>query len=251
MAAAAPGPNDRDDEDGSTVFWVLQGMRGILSTPALILSTAMIGFAGLAREAGLGWLEASFMSLMIWALPAQIILIGAITAGTSLAAAAFAVALSSLRLTPMVVALAPELKGPRTRRLTLYLLSHFVAITAWVFAMERVGRVPRDMRTAFFAGFAVTLTLANTVLIAVVFNLIGQLPALVTGALAFLTPVYFLSSLYGSARDLAGRLALVFGMLALPLAHAVAPQFELVVAGLLGGVPAFVIGRWLEARRAP
>jgi predicted branched-subunit amino acid permease len=251
MIEATPERQAPDAESGSSAYWVRQGMRGILSAPALILSTAMIGFAGLAREAGLSWAEASFMSLAIWALPAQIILIGAITAGASLATAAFAVALSSLRMMPMVVALAPELKGPRTRRLTLYVLSHFVAITAWVFAMERVGQVPRDKRTAFFAGFAVTLTLVNTLLIAVVFNLIGQLPALVTGALAFLTPVYFLSSLYGSSRDLSGRLALVFGMLALPMAHALAPRFELVVAGLIGGLPAFVLGRWLEARRAP
>ena len=50
---------------------------------------------------------------MVWALPAKVVLVGAILSGASLPAAAFAVALSSIRLTPMVVALVPELRGPK------------------------------------------------------------------------------------------------------------------------------------------
>ncbi|UIJ73779.1 AzlC family ABC transporter permease [Aurantimonas sp. HBX-1] len=236
-------------EARGSAYWVLQGVKGIASAPALILITAFIGFAGVSREAGLTWVEASFMTAVVWALPANIILVGAITAGTSLPAAALAVGLSSIRMMPMVVALMPEIAGSRTRRSTLLILSHFVAITGWVFAMERARNVPRDQRTAFFGGFAVTLTTINTIIVAVAFNLMGQLPALVTGALAFLTPVYFLVSLYGSARDLSGRLALFAGMAALPPAHYLWPQFELLAAGIVGGVGAYWGGRWLDGRR--
>ena len=69
----------------------------------------------------------------------------------------------------MVVALMPELRGPRSRKGTLLFLSHFVAVTSWVFAMERLRSVPRDCRTSYYAGFAVPLTLLNTVIVAVVF----------------------------------------------------------------------------------
>ncbi|MBO0905093.1 AzlC family ABC transporter permease [Jiella sonneratiae] len=233
----------------SATGWFLLGMKGIFSPPALILTTAFFGFAGLCREAGISWEESAFMTAVVWALPAKIILLGAITAGTSLPAAAFAVALSSLRMTPMVVALMPELRGPKTRTPTLLFLSHFVAITAWVFAMERMDEVPRDKRTAFFAGFAVTLTTLNTIIVAVVYNLMGELPALATGALAFLTPVYFFSSLYGSARDVSGKLALFCGMAALPPAHFLSPGSELLVAGIGGGIVAYGAGRILKARR--
>lgn len=241
---------DPADHQGPA-YWALQGARGIASAPALILITAFVGFAGLSREAGLTWVEASFMTAVVWALPANIILVGAITAGASLPATALAVGLSSIRMMPMVVALMPEIAGRQTRRSTLLFLSHFVAITGWVFAMERARHVPRERRTAFFGGFAVTLTIVNTIIVAVAFNLMGQLPALVTGALAFLTPVYFLVSLYGSARDLSGRLALFAGMLALPPAHYLWPQFELLVAGIVGGFVAYGAGQWAEGRRHP
>lgn len=235
--------------DRSSLFWALRGIKGIASPPALILTTAFVGFAALCRDAGLTWVEASFMTATVWALPAKIVLVGAITAGASLPATALAVGLSSLRMMPMVVALIPVIRGPKTRTGTLLFLSHFVAITGWIFAMERIDTVPRDKRTIFFGAFAVTLTTINTVLVALVFNLMGQLPALATGALAFLTPVYFLTSLFGTAREASGRIALFTGMAALPPAHWFIPGFELLVAGIAGGTVAYLAGRLIEGRR--
>lgn len=227
--------------------WILLGMRQVVSAPALILVVAHLGFAGLAREAGVTWTEATFMVATIWALPANLILLGAVTAGLSLAATALAVCLSSLRMMPMVIALLPDLRAPGTRRSTLLFLSHFVAVTAWVVALDKLPTVPRAHRTQFFAGFAITLTVVNTTAVAFAFNLMGQLPALATGALAFFTPVYFLTSLYGSARELSGRLALLTGLLAIPVANWLTPGFDILVAGVVGGVIAFAIGRWRAA----
>ncbi|WP_374684882.1 AzlC family ABC transporter permease [Mesorhizobium sp. J428] len=94
-------PGERVDR----AAWFWRGVRTSFSLPGLILCSAFVGFAGLAREAGLSIYEAVFMVTVIWALPAKVVLVGAIMAGNSLPAAAFAVALSSVRLTPMVVAL--------------------------------------------------------------------------------------------------------------------------------------------------
>ncbi|WP_244497095.1 AzlC family ABC transporter permease [Aureimonas sp. D3] len=240
----------QEHEQDETRLWVWRGIRQIASAPALILVTAHLGFAGLARDAGLNWFEASFMVFSIWALPANIILLGSITAGLSLVATAFAVGLSSLRLMPMVMSLMPDLRAKRTRTSTLLVLSHFVAVTAWVVAMERLPDIPRRYRTAFFAGFGITLTVINTLIVAFAFNLMGQFPALVTGALAFLTPVYFLTSLYGSARDVTGRLALFLGMVAIVPANRLAPDFDILIAGIAAGLLSLVIGR-LVASRSP
>ncbi|WP_102958474.1 AzlC family ABC transporter permease [Mangrovicella endophytica] len=241
-------PNHAADADasGDARYWALQGLKGLFSVPALILMTAHVGFAGLARGAGIDWMEATFMVATIWALPANIVLIGAVTAGTSLAGTALAVALSSLRLMPMVVALMPELRGARTR--TLLFLSHFVAVTGWVFAMRTLHEVPRRHRTVYFGAFGGSLCLINAVIVAIAFNLLSQLPALATGALAFLTPVYFLCSLYGSAREPSGRIGLFTGMAALPVANWLDPSSDILVAGLAGGIIAYVAGRIVETR---
>lgn len=244
MSASSPLLPEETDS-----YWVLRGMRGMFSAPAIILTVSMVGFAGLAREAGMSWLHASFMTFTIWALPAKIIVVGAVTAGISLPAAALAVALSSVRLMPMVVSLMPDMRSSKTRTGTLLLLSHFVAITCWVFAMENLRSVPRERRLAFFAGFAVTLTCINTLVVALSFNLMGHLPALATGALSFLTPVYFLLSLFGSAREASDRLGLLMGMALLPVANWLAPQVDILIAGIVGGILAFAGGRLIERHR--
>ena len=53
--------------------------------------------------------------ILVWAAPAQVILISALGAGAPLIEVAIAVSLSAIRLFPMVVALLPLLRGPGTR----------------------------------------------------------------------------------------------------------------------------------------
>lgn len=231
-------------------LWYLRGARTAVSIPGLILASAFVGFAGLAKEAGLTLAETVFMVGMVWALPAKVVLVGAILSGASLPAAAFAVALSSIRLAPMVVALVPELRGPKTPRWVLYVLSHFVAVTSWVLAMERLRGIPRDMRTSYYAGLGSTLVLVNMAVVAIVFLLADSLPPAVSAALFLLTPMYFLTSLWGSARERAGHVAMAIGLVVGPLLHLVVPGFDLLGAGLIGGGVAFAFHK-LSRRRAP
>ncbi len=221
--------------------WYLKGVRASFSLPGLILSSAFIGFAGLAREAGLTVYEAVFMTGVVWALPAKVVLIGAILGGASLPAAAFAVTLSSIRLMPMVVSLMPEMRGRATRPWVMYFLSHFVAVTSWVLAMHQMKTVPRNMRTSWYLGLGSTLVIANMILVGVVFLIAGQLPPVASAALLLLTPMYFLTSLWGSARERAGHYAMLLGLGLGPLMHILAPSFDLLLAGLIGGGGAFAL----------
>ncbi|WP_374828588.1 AzlC family ABC transporter permease [Brucella daejeonensis] len=210
--------------------------------------SSFIGFSGLAIESGISVAQAVFMTLTIWALPAKVVLIGAISAGVSLPAIALAVGLSSVRLMPMVIALLPELQGPKTRKLTLAVLCHFVAVTAWVMAMEELRRIPRDMRTSYFAGIGTVLVGTNALVVAIVYSLSASFPPIVFAALFLLTPMYFLTSLWRSARELAGQIAMIAGIVLFPLFHYLAPGYDLLIIGLLGGLIAFMFHRY---RREP
>lgn len=215
--------------------WYFVGMSKAASVPGLILCTAHIGFADLAQQAGMSAAQAIFMVGAIWALPGMVVLLGAVMSGAGLLAVAFAVALSSVRLTPMVVALVPELRGPRTRKVTLYLLSHFIAVTSWVIAMETVRKVPREVRTSFYLGLGSTLVLVNMVVVAIVYAIAHGLPPVVAAGLFLLTPMYFLTSLWGSAREQATHIAMVLGLVLGPVLQLVVPGFDLLGAGLIGG----------------
>lgn len=239
-----PHPSARSD----CRRWFFRGVVASVSVPGLILISAFVGFAGLAREAGITLAQAVFMTGFVWALPAKVVLIGAIMAGSSLPAAAFAVALSSVRLAPMVVALMPELRTERGRPWVLYLLSHFVAVTSWVLAMEKVRTVPRDMRTIWYAGLGSTLVLTNMAVVALVYAVAESLPPPLSAALLLLTPVYFLTSLWGSAREAASHFAMVFGLVLGPLFHLVIPGFDLMATGLVGGGGAYLLHRAMKAR---
>jgi predicted branched-subunit amino acid permease len=249
MADSGLPSEQADIEDLKTrLSWFLSGASLIISVPALILMTAHVGFAGLASENGVSLAQATFMVAAIWALPANIVLIGAISGGYSLVGAAIAVALSSIRLMPMVAAFVPEMRGPKTRRIALFLLSHFIAVTAWVMGMERLKHVPRNMRTSYFAGLGVTLTLTNTLVVAIVYFLSTDFPPIVFAALFFLTPMYFLTSLWGSARDRSIHVAMVSGLLLFPIIHQFAPTYDLLLTGLAGGALTMVYVRWVKAR---
>ncbi|MCR4267322.1 AzlC family ABC transporter permease [Nitratireductor sp. ZSWI3] len=239
------GSPEATDREGRAV-WFLRGVWRSFSIPGLVLVSAFIGFAGLAREAGLTLAQTVFMTGIVWALPAKVVLVGAVLSGNSLPAATFAVALSSVRLAPMVVALTPELRTEKTRPWVLYFLSHFVAVTSWVLAMESLRRVPRDMRTVYYAGLGSTLVLVNMAVVAVVFLVASRLPPQMSAALFFLTPVYFLTSLWGSARERAGHVAMVLGLAAGPVFHVLLPGFDLLAAGVIGGGLAYA---WHRAQR--
>lgn len=238
---------DAPPSDGTASLWFRRGMRKIISLPAFILMSAFIGFAGFARESGIEFAHAVFMTAAIWALPAQVVLIAAIGSGMTILPTFLAVTLSSVRLMPMATSLVAELRAEKTRAVTLLFLSHFIAVTSWVMANQYFDRVPRRFRTAFFGGFAVTLTACNIAVVAAVYSLSTGIPAIALGALFFLTPVYFLTSLWATARERLVKIAMICGLVLGPVFHLLTPDFDLLLAGLSGGVLAFFIARHLPA----
>ncbi len=240
--------HDKEDSQ-SALRWFLDGMLGVISVPALILMATFVGFGVLCRESGLTMGQAMFMTATIWALPSQVVLVGSIASGASLLVSAVAVALSAIRLTPMVAAWIPLVRRPGLPRWRLLVMSHFVAVTAWVWAAMRLPALPPQARLTYFAGFAMTLSVLNLTTTAVSFQLAGALPVLLAGALFFLTPIYFITALSAAARHLAEQLAMPFGIILGPLFFHFQIGLDLVWAGLLGGTVAYVIDRMFRSRR--
>ena len=234
----------------SQIHWFLVGMRGIFSLPAIILMLSFVGFAAFTAEAKVPVEQVMFMTGIVWALPAKVILVGSMLSGAHVATAFLAVTLSSVRMMPMVAALVPEIRTRRTPTWLLLVISHFVAITAWVFAMQKVQEVPRGGRVAFFAGFGVTLTLSNVVLVGLAYGAVSEFPPLVSGCLFFLTPVYFLTSIWISARHRVIYWALGIGLVLGYVFAVIAPQYDILLTGLVGGTLAWWGERALRRREA-
>ena len=247
MIALPASPPER-----SAARWFVAGMADFVSLPAFILMAAFTGFGGLAHASGVTLAQAVAMSGLIWALPSMVVLVGAIKAGTPLLATAVAVSLSAVRLMPMAMSLMPIVRDEKTPKWLLYWISHFVAVTAWVFGMTKLPSLPRPARAPYFLGFCMTLTTVNMGVTAVSWLAAASLPPVAAAALVLLTPLYFILSLWRAAeRAPTDRMALVIGMAVTPIAHRLSPEFTLLITGLVGGTIAFVLGRALERRRAP
>ena len=227
----------------SWFFWFVRGMSGIVTVPALILMVTFVGFGVLCRESGLTLGQAMFITASVWALPSQVVLVGSIASGASLLVTWIAVALSAVRLTPMVAAWVPLVRQPGMPRWRLLALSHFVAITAWVWSFLKLPTLPRSARIPYFAGFAVILSVCNIAVTAASFLLAGALPIKAAAALFFLTPIYFLTALSAAARIAAERYALAIGLALGPLLNWLDVGLDLLWAGLGGGTLAWLAGR--------
>lgn len=227
---------------------MLRGAREVVSVPAAILLASMVGFGVLCRESGLTLGQAIFATAAIWALPSQIVLVGAIAGGASLPAAMLGVALSAVRLAPMTASWVSLIRTPATARWQLILLSHFVAVTAWVVAAMRLPKLPAEARLPYFTGFVTTLATSGTVVTALGFMLAGAVSPMVAGLLVFLTPIYFLVALTVSSRLLAERLALAAGLALGPLLRLAELPLDLVWSGLIGGTLAYAGHRAFAGR---
>jgi AzlC protein len=125
-------------------------MRSVASTVlTLVLFATYLGIGALAHDThfSLGWALAS--TALVWAGPAQIILISTLGSGATVVQAAIAVTVSAIRLFPMVVSVLPMMRTPQTKRRHLVLATHFIAVTLWVECFRLLPQVPRERRIAF------------------------------------------------------------------------------------------------------
>ena len=232
-----------------------RAVRATLSLPGLVLAGSMVGFGGLAHDAGWTFLDVALATTLIWALPAQVILIGSLASGAGIAATLAVVSISSIRLLPMVCSLLPQLRREGTRLLTLVAASHYVAQTVWILGLLNLEKVEREERMPFFfwmANLTILLSLAGCF---AGYHLAGQLPRPFAVALLMLTPISFLLSTAKTATRFDTTLAFALGLALLPLAHELAPlvglgTWDLLITGLVAGGLAFSAGR-LRERRLP
>jgi predicted branched-subunit amino acid permease len=218
---------------------------------ALVLTGSYIGIGALAHEFGfsVGWMTAS--TLLVWAAPAQVILVSTLGAGAGLVEVALAITLSAVRLLPMVVALLPLLKTERTRQRDLILPTHFTAISMWVEALRLLPQVPRENRIAFCNGIGTGFLSIACIAGAVGYTLAGGLPLPLAAMLLFLTPMSFLVSVIRNSRLMVDRLAFAIGFAVGPLMVWGKVNLALMWTGLIGGSVAYLVTRFVARRGRP
>lgn len=220
-----------------------RGLAVALTVPGWILFSTALGFGALAQELGFSFWHTVFISSAVYALPAQVVLVDQLARGAALAAIAFVVSVTAIRLLPATVTLVPYFRDPTRPRWMAVLAVHFCAVTAWLEGLRRLPDIPVHLRMPHFLGIGFGMMMQTVSGSITGFWLAAALPPILAAALLFMTPLYFLLSLTANARTFEDRLAVPLGFTLGPALYLVMPGFDLLVAGLLGGTIAIVIPR--------
>lgn len=216
---------------------------------AYVLFGTYIGIGALAYDFGFSLPWVLLSTLLVWAGPAQVILISALGGGAALIEVAIAVGLSGVRLLPMVVALLPILRTPQTRQRELILPTHFTAVSMWVESMRIAPQIAPERRIPFCNGIGTGFIVSASIATVGGYYLAARLPLLMTAALLFLTPISFLISVTRNSRHLVDKLALVLGLLIGPALAYANVDLDILWAGVGGGTLAYIAHRVRESMR--
>jgi predicted branched-subunit amino acid permease len=228
----------------------VRGIRAGFRSPMIFVTFGtFIGVGALAHDLGFSLAWAVTAAVLLWAAPAQVIVMSALAGGAALVGIAVAVALSSVRLMPMVVSLIPMMRGPKTRIRDLLVPAHFVSVTIWVEGLRLLPAVPREQRVAFLNGMGTSFGIVAALSTVGGFYLAAGLPLVLRAALLMLTPLTFLMSTAGNARVLSDRLALALGLVIGPLLAVYQVQLDLLWGGIIGGTLGYAIHRLRRGAR--
>jgi predicted branched-subunit amino acid permease len=226
------------------------GVKSALTSVfCLVIFGTYVGIGALAHGFGFssGWLAIS--TVVVWAGPAQVVLISALGSGGAMIDAAIAVSLTGVRLFPMVVTLLPLLRGKGRRTRHLLLPTHFTSVTTWVESLRLLPALPHEQRVAFCNGLSSGYMGTAVVAGFIGFYLAAGLPPLLAGGLLFLTPMSFLCTTARNARQLLERLALALGLGIEPVLTYFHVGLDLIWTGVGAGTLAYAVHRVREASR--
>ena len=216
----------------------------------LVLVGTYVGIGALAHDYGfsLAWVLVS--TTLMWAGPSQVILISALGTGATLFETGMAVTLSAVRFLPMVVALlaARARAGDAASRSACCRRISPPPACGWNASgccrRCRGSGASRSATALASASCCRGMSAASSASI-----LAASLPALLTAALLFLTPMSFLVSTARNSATLVNRLALGLGLVICPLLTYFAVGLDLMWTGIIAGTAAYGIHRLRGALR--
>jgi 4-azaleucine resistance transporter AzlC len=217
---------------------VRDGVR-VIAPFAVAVATFGVTFGVLARDAGLGGLQAVIFSATTFAGSAQFAATSVLSAGGTLGAAIAAAVLLNSRYIPIGLSVAPSLHGPTWQR---GLRAQLVVDESW--AVSHLGGGRYDPRLLLGAGLTLYCSwVAGTTLGAAAGSLLGDPERLGLDA-AF--PALFLALLAGQLRGRGAVVAALTGAaIAAALVPLVPPGVPVVAASLAGllGLRRRAVGR--------
>jgi len=224
------------------------GVRDAFGVPFIILLASMTAFGSLARDSGLTIELALVSTIGIWALPGQIVFAELYAAGSDALALILAVSLANARFFPMVMSILPLLRDEVGRTARLYLYAQLLSAQTWAYCRRVFPGLPHYTRRSYFLAFALSILTISMASTALGYLLTGALPRPLALSLVLINPIFMLL-LLADSRSRSVVIALAAGVLIGPMMHLAAPDWGLLITGVLAGTIGFVVNHYLVVKR--
>lgn len=226
-------------------FWA--GIRDAAGAPAMVLFAGMVGFGAMGRTNGLDVWFTGATSMLMFALPGQVVLLEMALTGSSVLAIALAVTLTSTRFITMTVTLFPQLHA-KDRNHSLYASVHLLAMTAWAISMREFEKIELKHRSSYFVGLGLLCWLISIPGTVLGFYLAGMVPVAVTLGLVFINPLFFLLT-FTEVKPWINRIAIGLGFVLGPFFYILDRDTSLLTTGLVAGSVAYLFDRKVLRKR--
>lgn len=217
------------------------GFKQALGAPLWVLFAGMIGFGAMGHTSGISAWVLGLSSLLMFALPGQVVMLEMLMNGSPYVAIALAVTLTSSRFITMTVTLFPQFAAS-DRNKKLYAYVHLLAMTAWAVSMRDFPSIDPKYRLRYFLGLGLPCWLVCMPATFIGYALAGVVPAPVTVALVFINPLFFLLT-FTDVKPWANRIAILLGGCLGPLFYMWDKDSSLLITGLVAGTFAYFLER--------
>ena len=224
-----------------------------LLVPACALGTSLVSYGALLAASGFEFSFAVMTTVLVYALPGQLVFIEVLLsgAGAGPVPAMVAVAASSSRLTILTALSSPWFSAVSGWRWWRYYIAHLMAVTSWMTLAAHVDAVPPAARIRYFLIVGTGLWLTSGSCTALGYILADFLsPAMLASFLIF-NPCYFaILTVSASLKETRIAAPVCVGALFALLFQDLSADLVLPLAGLVGGSVSFFAFLAVDRRAA-
>ena len=222
----------------------LQGLKSNIGvrSPTISLGACFVALGALLKDAGLNLQQSIASSFFTYALPGQLVMAESLLLGTSILNIFLAVWLVNFRLYPMTVSLFPLLKHKSQPRWKYYLSGHFLAISSWLVAKDRIVKINKNFRIDFWIGVGFGTWSTAVVGTVVGYTMSDFFNKDIMIGLAIVNPVYFVCMMLSAMNNLKLITSIIGGLILGPIIYLYSAEWAILYAGLIAGTFSFFLG---------
>lgn len=227
----------------------ITGIWDAVKLPGMALAATMLGFATMAREAGLSLAMTLASTGGIWGLPGQVAMVGLWAGGSSLLLIFIAVTMANMRMLLMMIS-ASDIMNVKQLKLPLWkhmMYFHMMAVTGWIQVGYVAPQHNPESLFQYYRGFACTIFIMALMGTTAGYFVSDLVPSNILRIVIYITPLYLIL-LSLSARQPGNRLAVIMGGIFALMLYPFFGQSALFMAGLLGGIVSFSVMIYQEKR---